>query len=324
MTKFLVNAMATLLVAAAACVAPGGASAQDDFSPKRTVSLIVPYAAGGALDALARLTAEKLSKRLGQSVVVENISGANGNIGMGTGAKAAPDGYRLTMVTPSLATNSLMGATPYELSDFAPIAQIARFAEVLVVNPASGITDLRSFVEQVKSGKVGFYASGGKGSAPHFAMAGLEQAIGKQLTGVPFRGEAPVVTAVLGNEVPAGFITPFTAQPQVEAGKLRAIAVSTRQRSQFLPGVPSISETYPEYEYSGWFGIVGPKGLPKNVVDTYAKAIADVYRDPEVLKKVLELRLEPSVSSADEMARGMKADQAKYAELAKAMSLSGN
>lgn len=299
------------------------AYAQPAGFPSRPITIVVPYAAGGGTDVLARTLAEQLTVRLGQAVIIDNKPGATGNIGMALGVKAPPDGYALTFVASNLATNPhFYPSMPFQPTDFVPISLVARFASVLVTHPSSPFKNLRDVLDAARAdpGKI-LYASAGSGSSGHLAAALLEQASGAKIVNVPYKGEAPSVTAALANEVPLGFSTPGAVLAHIASGRLRALGVTSQRRMSRLPEVPAIAEVVPGYESVGWFGIAGPKGLPHDLAAFYARAIAEVVKQPEVMRKLQDLNYELNVTSPENFQSFIASEAAKYGKLIKELNL---
>lgn len=301
----------------------GTALAQGAVSLKRPVTLVVPYAAGGAADVLARAFGEHLSLKIGQPVIVDNKPGASGNIGMAAGARSSPDGHTLTILTHALVTNPHFFTTlPYQVADFAPVSMVTRFSSVLVVHPSSGYKDLRALLDDAKaSPRKLLYSSAGAGSSAHLAAAMLEQATGIQLGNVPYKGEAPAVTALLANEVPMSFSTPGSVLPHIASGRLVALGVTAGKRLTKLPSVPAIAEAVPAYESVGWFGFAGPKGMPRELVSFYAREIAEIAARPDIVQRLNELNFDIDVLGPDAFQTVIQADSLKYGRVIKALNI---
>ncbi|MGE4339528.1 MAG: Bug family tripartite tricarboxylate transporter substrate binding protein [Pigmentiphaga sp.] len=299
------------------------ASVPADF-PSRPVSVIVPYGAGGAGDTLGRAIAVQLEKQLGQSFVVENRPGATGNIGMAAGARAAPDGYTLTLVASNLATNPLVYSSMSfdPLKDLVPVTEVAKFASVLVVNPSVKVDSVQDLVDEAKkSPDALFFGTAGLGSSGHLALGLLSQAAGIELENVPYQGEAPAVAGVLANDVPMAFATLSTVLPHVAAGKLKAIGTTAGERSAVMPDVPTIGETLSDYESTGWFGVVLPRGTDPDIVSFYAREVKKALESEEVSARLTRLNLEPSPSNPAEFTAFIDSEVEKYRSVIKEMNL---
>jgi len=252
--------------AAALPVISRAASAQT--YPTRPVVLVVGFAPGSTTDILARLMGQWLSQRLGQQFVIENRPGAGGNVGAETVVKAAPDGYTLLMVPPAVAANE----TLYQHLDFnfirdtAPVAGVVRVPNVVEVNPAVPVKTIPELIAYAKAHPLSF-ASAGIGTASHLAGQLFNKMAGVNLQHVPYRGDGPAMTDLVGGQVQVGFATMTASIGFIRANKLRPLAVTTVKRSDALPGIPSVSDFVPGFEASSWFGIAAPKETPADIVD---------------------------------------------------------
>ena len=290
------------LCAALACTA---AFAQSAY-PTRPITLIVPFAAGGNNDVSGRILAKKLGDLLGQPVVVENKTGAGGTIGSQAVAAAKPDGYTLGFLSsgPVAANVSLFKTLAYDpRKDFAPIARVTTSPSVLVVNndvPAKTLDDFVAYVKK-NPGKVN-YGTAGNGSSPHLAGALFESVAGVQMVPISYRGGAPALTDLMAGQVQAVFNPILEVMPNVRAGKLRALAVTTGKRSSLLPDLPALGEKFPGYEVLTWNGVFAPAGTPPEIVARLNAAVLKGLQDPEVVAKLQELGLETAPSSPTEFA----------------------
>lgn len=292
--------------------AAGLARAQD--YPARTIRIIVPTGAGGITDILARRVAQYMSEKLGQPVVIDNRPGAGGVVGTQAAAQAEPDGYTLLMVFPSHAANpALYEKLPYDSEkDFAPVSMVTRVSEILLVPNTSPARDLKGFVALAKTQNLN-YASVGIGSLAHLASELFRLTAGIEMTHVPYRGVPQAQQAVMTGEVAAFFDTPITALPQIRAGTVRALAVSTAQRLAIAPEIPTVAEAgLPGYEVTGWNGVLAPANTPRAVVDKLSRTINDALKTPEITKFLADQGLEPAGNSPDEFARAMRDDIAKW------------
>ena len=254
--------------------------------PTKPVRLLVPFIAGSAPDAMARQIGEQLAPRLGQPVVVDNRGGAGGNIGFELGAKAAPDGYTLILGTSSMTVNpNLYAKVGYDpVKDFSAISLIGTMPSGLVVPVSLAVTNVREFIAYVKErpGQIN-YASGGAGSLAHLAAESLQIATGTKMVHVPYKGAPDIITALLSGQVMMGMPTLATAVPHVKAGRLRALGVSGPQRSPALPDVPTIAEAgVPGYAMLAWFALVGPAGMPRELVARLHKDVVEIIAAKEV------------------------------------------
>ena len=295
--------------------------AQPALYPSKPIRLIVGYPAGGASDVAARIVGQKLSERMGQSLVVENRPGSAGNIGAEVVAKAAPDGYTLLLGTISLSVNpSLYPKMNYDpLKDLSAISMISSTPFLLVVNLKSPYRTARDFLE-VARGKAGSkagdinYGSAGNGSGSHLFTELLSNTAGIKLTHVPYKGAAPVVNDLLANQIHVAFDNIMTSLPLVKAGKLRALAVSTKQRSRVAPDIPTLDEVgVTGFDANAWFGLFAPIGTPREIVNQLSLEVAEVLKDSGVNEKLLQLGAEPMSSSPEFFGNFFKAEMLKWA-----------
>ncbi len=259
--------------------------------PARPVHFVVPYPAGGYYDVLARVIGAELNEALGQAFVVENRVGANGMVGTDYVAKSAPDGYTIMMggIGPHGINPSMYPNLPYSPTrDFAAVIHVASAPNVLVVNPALPVHNLKELIAlaKAKPGQIPF-SSAGSGSSQHLSGAMLNMMAGIRLNHVPYKGSAPSVTAVLGNEVSMLFGTMADVVGHVKAGKLRALAVTSESRIPALPEVPTMIEAgLPGFEATAWFGVLAPAGTPRPIVERLNGEINRIIKRPEILKRI--------------------------------------
>lgn len=263
----------------------GTARAQAPSYPSRPIRLIVATAAGGASDIVARTVGQKLTEAWGQAVVVDPRPGANGNVAALLTAQAPPDGYTLMMGTIGvMAVNRAIyrdiGYDPAR--DFDPVARLVSFANLLVVHPSLPVHNLREFVEYAKVRPGVTYGSPGSGGSLHLAMVVLSQMAGIQMEHVPYRGAALALNDLVAGNIVSAFSDPLVTLPQVEAGRVRALAVSGRNRLPTAPDVPTVAEAgFPGYEVSGWLGIVAPRGTPAPIIERLNVALNEIVRQPD-------------------------------------------
>ena len=311
--------LATL--AAAAVLSAPGAWAQ---AAGRPIRLIVPYAAGGPIDVTARVLAERVKDSLG-TVIIENKPGGGGNIGADAVAKAAPDGH--TVGISAVATHAinpwLFAKMPYDpVKDFAPVTQMVRVPNVLVMNADTAarlkINTLRDLIAYAKANPAKLnYGSGGNGSAGHLAGEMFKQGAGIFAVHIPYNGGNPAQLALLSGQVDFNFDNLATAAPNIRAGKLKALAVTTLKPSPALPGVPPVSDTIKGFSIDTWWGLVAPAGTPKDVVARLNQAFVAALQSPEARTRFASLMAEPVTSSPDEFGRFMQAELAKYQKVVK-------
>jgi tripartite-type tricarboxylate transporter receptor subunit TctC len=260
--------------------------------PARPVRIVVGLAPGGGTDIVARLIGQWLSERLGQSFVVENRPGANGNIATEAVANASPDGYTLLAVSPGAAINqSLYDKLNFDfLRDIAPVAGIIRVANVMVVNPAFPARTLPEFIAYAKANPDQInMASSGNGSSNHLSGELFKMMAGVRMVHVPYRGAAPALTDVIGGQVQLIFSAVTSTIEYIKADKVRALAVTATTREEALPDVPAVAEFVPGYEASNWWGIAAPKATPAAVVDTLNKEINAAFADPKIKARLADL-----------------------------------
>jgi tripartite-type tricarboxylate transporter receptor subunit TctC len=306
-----------VIVLAAAAAAMGQARAQ--AWPTRPIRLVVPFPPGGLNDNMARLMAPRLQRELGQPVVIENRAGAGGTVGASEVARAAPDGYTLLIATPPLTiAPAIYAKLPYDPAQIAPVAFLGRVPNVLLVNPASGINSVADLIARAKKspGKLN-YASAGNGTSPHLSAELMKVTSGTFITHIPYRGSAPAVSALIAGEVDMSFDNLSAVTGQIAGGRIKALAVTTRQRSKVLPQVPSLAESgMPDFEVSAWFGLAAPTGLPADVKARIEAAMEKVSRDPEVLSVMEKTGAEALFMNSATMTAFMVADAAKWKRLA--------
>ena len=259
--------------------------------PAKAVRLIMPYPAGGSTDIVGRLIAERLTGNLGQTVFVDNRSGASAQIGTEAAAKAAADGYTLLMATSTNTINHALNPNlPYDFSrDFEPVALIAKAAQMLVVHPSLRALSVREFIAFAKSrpGQLS-YSSSGNGTSGHLAMEAFAREANIMLVHVPYKGNAPALNDLLGGQVATGFINVVSGLPHVQAGRLRALGVSSAKRSALAPAVPAIAELgFPGFDVTAWFGIMVPAGTPASIVARLNQEIVRILNNPQVRERLL-------------------------------------
>lgn len=313
-----------LLVAALACMC-GSACAQTTF-PARPVTLVVPYPPGGSADILARAVGQKLGTMWGQSVIIDNRAGAGTAIGAKAVAVAPADGYTLLMGTVSShAINPAMNKVGYDpVRDFTAVAPIASIAFVLVAQPTLPAAKVQDVVAlaKAKPGDIS-YASAGPGTSNHLAGALFESASNISLLHVPYKGSAPALNDVLAGHVKLMFDLQATALPHIASGKLKALAVTSRERSPQLPSVPTMAESgVPGYEVSAWFGVFAPAGIPAAVTDKLNQSLTAVLKTPDLQKQLRDLGAEPEFATPDVFSTYVRSESAKWTQVVKAVNLS--
>jgi tripartite-type tricarboxylate transporter receptor subunit TctC len=314
---------AVLTLAALALLSPGNARAAD--YPDHPVRIIVGYPPGGSTDIAARLFGQWLSDRLHQQFIVENKPGAGNNIGTEFAIKAAPDGYTLFLANPANTIN----ATLYKnlrfnfLNDTTPVGGFIRVPNVMEVNPSVPAKTVAEFIAYVKANpdKVNV-ASSGSGTSIHLSGELFKMMTGTKMTHVPYKGSAPMLTDLLGGQVQVTFDNLPSSIGHIKAGKLRALAVTTAQRSPELPDVPTVAETVPGYEASAFFGLVAPKGTPPEIVAMLNKEINAALKDAGMVAKLQQLGGTPIPGSAADFGKLLADETAKWEKVVHAANLS--
>jgi tripartite-type tricarboxylate transporter receptor subunit TctC len=312
-----------LFCLALALVSASSASALD--WPTRQPRIIVGYPPGGSTDILARLFADYLSKKTGQQWIVENRPGAGNNIGTEAVTKAQPDGYTFILTNPANAVN----ASLYKhlnfvfLRDIDPVAGFIRVPNVMEVNPSVPVKTVKELIDYVKANpdKINV-ASSGSGTSIHLSGELFKMMTGLKITHVPYKGSAPMLTDLLGGQVQLTFDNMPSSIEHIKAGKLRALAVTTAQRSPELPDVPTVAETVPGYEASAFFGLGVTHGAPKEVIAIVNKHVNDALKDPAILAKLKELGGVPLPGSPEDFGKIVKSETDKWEKVVRAANLS--
>jgi tripartite-type tricarboxylate transporter receptor subunit TctC len=293
--------------------------------PTRPVRILVPWPAGGSIDAAGRIAAQRLSSALGGSFVVDNRAGAAGTIGADLVAKSPADGYTLMVHSATHVANAITYKTlPYKtLEDFTPIAFLSAQPAVLITHPSLPVKSVREFIGLAKKqpGQIN-YASSGNGSSPHLAMALFTTSANINLVHVPFRGGPPAFTSLLAGETQASIATLPNALPHINGGRIRALGVTTAKRVSSAPNLPTIAESgLPGYEMNPWIALFAPAGLRRELVDRINSEISKALVQPEVAKLMVGQGLEPWVGTPEQLAARMRVDLDKFAKLIKAIGV---
>jgi tripartite-type tricarboxylate transporter receptor subunit TctC len=314
-----------LRTASAALLALAAGSAIAQAYPNKPLRWLIPFSAGGPTDVLARAIAPKLGEALGQAVVVENRVGAGGSLAMDAVAKAAPDGYTIGMGhTGTQAINPhIYAKLPYDpLRDFAPITPVVSYVNVLVVNPNVPARSVAELVAYAKANpdKVSF-ASGGKGATNHLSGELLKALTGAPMLHVPYKGSAPALVDVIAGNATGMFDILVTSLPQIRAGKVRALAVTSSKRSSHAPDIPTMVEAgvtgYGEAGSDLWFGVFAPAGTPRAIVDRLNAELVKALRTPEVSERIRQQAYDPWTLTPDEFAAFLRTDHAKWGQVVK-------
>ena len=294
--------------------------------PTKPLKVIVPFPAGGTTDTLMRIIGPRLSRSLGQPVVIENKSGASATVGADFVAKAAPDGYTLLVgAAHHTIAQAVFAKLPYRIErDLAPIGLIALVPNVVVVNASVSAKSVQDLIVLSKADPDKYnYGSAGPGSAHHLIGEMFKLRTGAKLTHIPYRGSAPAVADLLGGQVSVMFDTVTSALPHIKAQKTRALAVTTAKRSSALPDVPTLAEAgVAEFDVGTWFGLLAPAGTPQAIVDKLNAEVVAIVNDPEVRKQMLSQGIEPLTSSPAELKARIAKELTEFGALAKQAKLS--
>jgi tripartite-type tricarboxylate transporter receptor subunit TctC len=312
MNPKLLSPLLELLLAAAALTAAPQALA----FPTKTITIVVPTAAGGGNDAMARTIAQKLGPLLGQTIIIDNRAGANGSIASEYVARATPDGHTLMLgYIATHAMNPALQKLRYDpVSDFEPVGLVGYSSTLMVASAAAPIKDVKDLIAQLKAKPDKYaYASAGNGTAPHFAAELFKLSAGVAMLGVPYKGSAPAVSDTIGGQTAVMFPSLFTGVPHVKAGKLKALAVAGPQRSPLLPDVPTLKEAgVPGVEVQQWYAIFAPAKTPKPLLEKLNKALNQVLNDKEVIKRIEDHGADVETSTPEELGTLVKSELAKW------------
>ncbi len=316
----LSNMTRRALLAAAALATASAAFAGTAFSadfPDRQITMVVPFAAGGSTDVVARIIAQKMSEDLGQQVIVQNVAGAGGNLGADNVARAAPDGYTILMGT--VATHALnpliLKSTPYDAEkDFAPISLLVVVPNVLVVNPELPAKTVEELLALLKANPGQYsYASSGNGTPLHLSGELFKSMAGVEMEHIPYKGSGPALNDLLGNQVPIMFDNLPSSSGHIKSGTLRALAVTTKDRAASFPDIPTIAESgIPGYETYTWNALFAPAGTPPDVIARLNESAKKTLADPAVAERMKEFSAAIVASSPEELAAHVKAEIAKW------------
>lgn len=323
MRRFVFSVLAVL------AALPFGLATPAQAFPDRPVRIVVPFPPGGSNDVIARILAQKLNALWNSSVVVENIGGGGGNIGADSVARSAPDGYTLLLAAPGpLVVNpTLYQKLAFDpAKDFAPVALIASVPIVLAVNPAVKANTVAELIALAKAqpGKINF-GSSGNGSTNHLSGELLKTVAKIDIVHIPYRGAAPAMNDLLGGQIPMMFDNMPAVRPQVEGGKIRALAVASKTRSKALPNVPTMIEAgVPGFEATAWFGLVAPAKTPPDVLKALTDASAKVLADPDLAKKFEQLGAEPGTVTGAAFGAFLRSESDKWGSVVKSAGLKIN
>jgi len=303
--------------------AAGGANAQQKY-PTKPIRLIVPMAAGGGVDGLARVIAQQVSEALGQPVVVDNRTGGGGTIGVGMAVRASPDGYTLIMVNASYGANPALYKLPYDsVNDIQPIIQLGNSGLLMALHPSVPSKSVNEFIAYAKAnpGKLN-YASAGAGGLGNLAGELFKLETRVDFTHVPYKGAAPALTALIGGEVQLNFSSIAATIPHVKAGRVRGVGVTTAKRSGALPDLPTVGETVPGFVVDFWYGIWGPKGLPRDIVARWNREVESLLQTDEMRNRMAGEGVEPVGGPPEHFLNTVKRDVEKWKKVVKEANIS--
>ena len=317
----------TFVAGIALLCAPALVAAEDAW-PTKTIKIIAPVQPGGGVDLVARLVADRLGKVLGQSIIVDNMSGGGGIIGSQAAARAAPDGYTLMLgYVGTHGTNPALRKLPYDaIKDFTPIAMVGGTPNIMVVNPGVAANSLKEFIAYAKANPNSVsYGSSGQGTLTHLVMEQLKEETGISVTHVPYRGIGPALIDLMGGQTQVAAPGLAAALPHIKAGKLRPLAITGAVRHPLMPNVPTLSELgYKGFDGVQWYGIVGPAKMPPAVVKRLNNEINKLIIAPELKEKLSGEALEPMPMSPEQFGEYIKNDIAKWEKLARARKIEIN
>jgi tripartite-type tricarboxylate transporter receptor subunit TctC len=320
--------MVRLLAGLVGALVAAGAMAQGGF-PSRPITMIVGFAPGGGTDTAARIIAKAATESLGQSVVVENRAGAGGNIAHELVAKAAPDGHTILLgsVGPLTVAPHMIRNLPYDpLKDLAPVTMAVTFANVLVVHDGVPVRTLADYIK-LANDKPGTltYGSSGIGGAGHLSGELFRMMSKAPIVHVPYKGGGPAMQDLLGRQIASIFATPISAGPHIKSGKIRAIAVTSARRTEFMPEVPTIAESgFPGFEATNWYAYVLPAKTPDEIVERWNRELVRILNDPAVRKALLDQGMEPSPGTRAELAAYIKREYDTWARVVKEANITAN
>ncbi len=299
------------------------ASAQQNY-PSKPIRIITPYAPGGSTSILSRIVGQQFTEAWGQQVLVDNRPGGNTIIGTDAAAKSAPDGYTLILTPNTHLIVPLLQATPYDaIKDFSPVATIAVTEQLLVLNNQVPASNLREFIAYAKSkpGQLN-YSTGGTGTATHLAGELFGMLTGVKLQHIPYKGAGPAVVDLMGGQVQASFQSSLNVVPQIKAGKIKAVGVSGKARLSAVPQVPTFTEAgLPDFNVGFWYGILGPAGLPKPLVDRLSGELFNLVTMPGTKEKFSQLGVEPAFTPPDQFGAAMKVEMENFAKIIKTANI---
>lgn len=314
--KWQSNIVGMTLIVALVLASTAGVFAQD--YPNRPIRFIVPFAPGGGSDMVARVVAQRMTETLGQQVVVDNRAGAGGRIGAEMAVRAAPDGYTLIMVSPSYAISPSLYKVPYDaVNDISAIALVDTSPYIVVVHPAVPAKNINELIAlaKAKPGTLNF-GSSGTGAILHLATELFKMMAGVNMVHIPYKGTGPALTDLLGGQIQMLLGSSVAVMPHIKGGKLRALAVTERKRMAALPDLPTVAESgIPGYDVTLWHGVLGPKGLPKQLVTRWNKEINRIIQTQEMKDRFANEGLEPAPGTPENFAEVLKRDVERWKQV---------
>ncbi len=319
----IIKKIPAALTVAAVCALPLPAAAQAEKYPNRPVRMLVPFAPGGGTDITARLIATNATAAFGQQVIVDNRAGGGGTIGAEMAVRAAPDGYTVIMVSGSYGTNAALYKLPYDpVKDIQPLVMIGESGFALALHPSVPVKSVAEIITYAKAnpGKLN-YASTGTGGITHLSTELFDLMAGTKMTHIPYKGTGPALSDLIGGQVQVLFGSFPATIPHVKSGKLRGIGVTTAKRSPALPDVPAIGETVKDYEAVLWYGLWGPKGIPKPVIARWNSEVARILKTPEMQKRMAGDGVEPAGGPPEQFLNAIARDVEKWKKVVKAANI---
>ena len=310
------------LFAALAALLPAGTQAQDKY-PSRPVRLIVPFTPGGGTDIIARIIAQKATEAFGQSVIVDNRPGGGGTVGAETAVRANPDGYTLGFVSTSYSTNPSLYKLPYDaLNDIQAIILVGQTGYVVALNPAVPVKSVKELIAHGRTnpGKLN-YASTGTGGATHLATVLFELMADIRMTHIPYKGTGPALSDLIGGQIQVMIGAMPASVPQVKAGRLRGVGVTTLKRIPTLPDTPVVADTVPGYEAVSRYGLIAPKGLPPRIVALWNKEVTRILETDEMKARLATEAIDPIGGTPDAFRNALRDDIAKWGKVVKAAKI---
>lgn len=315
-----IGSLALALAAFLGATVPGAAAGPADSYPSHPVRILVGFAAGGAVDVIARALGEQLSARLGQPFVVENRPGAGSNLAAAETARSAPDGYTLVLGTNGFAVNMTLFPKPgFDVDDLTAISKVGEIAAVIAANPSLAANTIPELVAAAKArpGELS-YGSPGNGSSPHLAAELFQRTAGIQLTHVVYKGGAPAITDTLGGHIPLVAVNVLEAQPHIQSGKLKALGVTSAHRLAMMPDVATVAEGgYPGYQSATWYALFGPGRMPAEITAKLNEAVRQALADPRFRARVEQVGGEVTGSTPEELRAFVTTERAKWGQVVK-------